>query len=130
MLTQHWFSGTRATVSSYRMQREIDVCESVCEAGVLVHGSRRCRACHLCVCAQCVCVCHLWRHHAQTSARLTPLARGQCCGGHRYQVLQKPRARTRAHSLCLPVSLFRSLSLFLVESVGFMTSTERTWKGK
>ena len=34
-----------------RMQRESDVCESVCEAGVLVHGGRRCRACHLCVCA-------------------------------------------------------------------------------
>ena len=57
MLTQHWFSGTRATVSFYRMQRESDVCESVCEAGVLVHGGRRCRACHLCMCAQRVCVC-------------------------------------------------------------------------
>ena len=51
VLTQHWFSGTRATVASYRMQRESDVCESVCEAGVLVHAGRRCRACHLCVCA-------------------------------------------------------------------------------
>jgi hypothetical protein len=29
----------------------------------------------------------------------TPLARRQCCGGHKYQVLRKPRARTRAHSL-------------------------------
>ena len=56
------FSGTRATVSSYRMQRESNVCESVCEARVLVvtlvHGCcRSCRACYLCVCAQCVCVC-------------------------------------------------------------------------
>ena len=41
-------------VASYRMQRESDVRESVCEAGVLVHGGRRCRACHLCVSAQCV----------------------------------------------------------------------------
>jgi len=31
-------------------------------------------------------------------------------GGHRYQVLQKPRARTRAHSLCLCLSLHASLS--------------------
>jgi hypothetical protein len=36
------------------MQRESDVCESVCEAGVLVHGSRRCRTCYVCVCAQSV----------------------------------------------------------------------------
>jgi hypothetical protein len=55
-MTQHWVSRTRATVSSYRMQRESDVCESVCEAGVLVHGSRRCHACYLCLCAQCVCL--------------------------------------------------------------------------
>jgi hypothetical protein len=34
-----------------------DVCESVCEACVLVHGGRLCRACHLCVCAQRECVC-------------------------------------------------------------------------
>ena len=47
-----WDTGT------YRMQRESDVCESVCEAGVLVHGGRRCHACHLRVCASvCVCVC-------------------------------------------------------------------------
>ena len=39
------------------MQRQSDVCESVCEAGFLVHGCRRCRDCHLCVCAQCVCAC-------------------------------------------------------------------------
>jgi hypothetical protein len=32
VLTQHWFSGTRATVASYRMQRESDICDSVCEA--------------------------------------------------------------------------------------------------
>jgi len=38
------------------MQRESDVCESVCEAGVLVQGCRRCHACYLCVCALCVCV--------------------------------------------------------------------------
>jgi len=31
VLTQHWFSGTRATVASYRMQRESDICDSVCE---------------------------------------------------------------------------------------------------
>jgi hypothetical protein len=55
VLTQHWCSRTRATVLSYRMQRESDVFESVCEAGVPVHGCRRCRACHLCVCAVCVC---------------------------------------------------------------------------
>ena len=30
------------------MQRESDVCESVCEADVLVHGCRRCRASYLC----------------------------------------------------------------------------------
>ena len=68
-----------------------------------------------------------------------PLARGQCCGGHRYQVLRKPRARTRAHSLCLCLSLYASLSPFclslslslsLDESVGFVKSTDRTWKGK
>jgi hypothetical protein len=29
---------------------------------------------------------------------------------------------------CLPVSLFLSLSL--VEAVGFVKSTDRTWKGK
>ena len=51
---RHWVFWTRATVSSYRIQRENDVCQSVCEAGVLVHGGRRCRACHLCVSAQCV----------------------------------------------------------------------------
>ena len=62
LLTQNWFSGTRA---SYRMQRESDVCESVCEAGVLVHGGRRCRACHLCVCAQRECVCARARNHQQ-----------------------------------------------------------------
>ena len=39
------------------MQCESDVCESVCEAGVLVHGGRRCRACHLCVRALRVSVC-------------------------------------------------------------------------
>jgi len=68
VVTHHWFSGTRATVSSYRMQRESDVCKSVCEADALVHGCRRCRACYVCVRAQYVCVRHLWKHHAQPSA--------------------------------------------------------------
>ena len=34
------------------MHHESDVYESVCEAGVLVHDGRRCRACHLRVCAR------------------------------------------------------------------------------
>ena len=116
---RHWFSRTREPVSSYRMQRESDVCESVCEAGVLVHGCRRCRccrACHLCGCALCVCVCvcvfardHQQRARAQQNLILTPLARGQCYGGHRYQVLRQPQLRALSLplplSLCLPVCL-------------------------
>jgi len=54
---RHWFFWTRATVSSYRMQRESNVCESVCEAGVLVHDCCLCRTCHLCACAKTVCAC-------------------------------------------------------------------------
>jgi hypothetical protein len=32
------------------------------------------------------------------------------------------------HLVALPLSLFLYLSLSLVESVGFVTSTDRTWK--
>ena len=78
MQTQHWVSGTRAHVSSYRMQRESDVCESVCEAGVLVHGGCRCRACHLCVCAQSVCVCVRARNHQQRARSRVGGTAGLC----------------------------------------------------
>jgi hypothetical protein len=40
-MTQNWFSGMRATVASFRMQRESDVCEYVCEAGVHVQGPNK-----------------------------------------------------------------------------------------
>ena len=99
----------------------------------------------ICASVRSICVCE--RERATISREQGPnklslistLARGQCCGGHRYQVLRKPRARTRAHSLCLCLSLYASLSPFclslslslsLDESVGFVKSTDRTWKGK
>jgi hypothetical protein len=50
------------------MQRESDVCEPVCKAGVLVHCSRRRRACYL-VRNVCVCVCHLWRDQDHQQAK-------------------------------------------------------------
>ena len=86
------------------MQRESDVCESVCEADVLVHGRRRCRACYLCVC-----VCHLWRHQAQPSTE----SKG------RINSLSPPNTQTllrRAHITSAPeaaraLSLTHSLSL-------------------
>jgi hypothetical protein len=52
VLTQHWSFWTRATASSYRMLRESDVCESACEAAVLLHGCRRCCACNLSPCGK------------------------------------------------------------------------------
>ena len=115
LLTQNWFSGTRA---SYRMQRESDVCESVCEAGVFVHGGRRCRACHLCVCAQRESVCARARNHQQraraqyTLSHLHPPCERTVL--RRAQIPSAPKAaRTHARalslplplSLCLPVSL-------------------------
>ena len=82
----------------------------------------------ICASVRSICVCE--RERATISREQGPnklslistLARGQCCGGHRYQVLRKPRARTRAHSLCLCLSLYASLSPSPAQI--------RTWKGK
>jgi hypothetical protein len=78
----------------------------------------------VCVCVVCVCVCEcvcvcvslvkassaaISREQGPNKLSFTTTS-GQCCGGHRYQVLRKA-ARTRAHSLCLCLSLYASLCL-------------------
>jgi hypothetical protein len=118
------------------MQREGDVCESVCETGVFVHGGCRCRACHLCVYAQCVCArarATISREQGPNKLSLipTPLRADSVSAGTDTKCSES-RAHARALSLplplspCLPVCLSLSLSLSLVEFVAFVKRTDRT----
>ena len=105
-----WDTGNCLILSHSARERRLSVC---------VRGRCPCawrpplpRVSSVRVCAVCVCV----RAHTHTTISReqgpnklsfipTPLACGQCCGGHRYQVLRKQRARTRAHALSLSLSL-------------------------
>ena len=113
----HWFSGTRATVSSYRMQRDSDVCESVCEAGVIVRNVwrpplprvssvrvRRERE-YVCVCAQ---SSGESKGPINSLSSPPPLARTVL---RRAQIPSAPKAaRRRRHARAL--SLYASLSAY------------------
>ena len=114
-------------------------CVSVCARPVSLCMAAAAAALVICPCVRSVCVrvslveassLTISRVQGPKKTRTSPPALEQCYGGHRNQVLRKPRTHTFSASAsaslslptCLPLSL---LPLSLVESVGFLKATDK-----
>ena len=139
VLTQHGFLGhgqlyqplacsARAT-SARLCARPVSLCIAAAAAARVICACVRREREHVCVCARTA----ISREQGPNKLSLipTPLAGTDTkCSESRAHARARTLSASASLSMppCLPVFLFLSLSL--VEAVGFVKSTDRTWKGK